>query len=60
MLYRVIDSIEHFYGHLDIACTGKMGLCSIEHKEDVEQRKEEILAFVEKYKKIHILEGISI
>ena len=42
---RVISSIEHFYGHLEIECCGKLGLCSVEYKEAVEQRKEEIFAF---------------
>ena len=42
---RIIWSIEHFYGHLEIECSGHMGLCSIEHKEDVEARKDEIIEF---------------
>lgn len=44
---RLIDSIEHFYGHLEIECCGKLGLCSIEHKEDVQQREKEIIHFCE-------------
>ena len=42
---RIIGSIEHFYGHLEIACSGHLGLCSVEYKEAVEDRKDEIIAF---------------
>ena len=42
---RIIESIEHFYGHLEIACCGSLGLCSVEYKEAVAQRKAEILEF---------------
>lgn len=42
---RIIESIEHFYGHLEIACCGSMGLCSIEYKGAVEARKAEIIQF---------------
>lgn len=42
---RIIGSIEHFYGHLEIECCGGLGLCSVEYKEDVEPRKDEILEF---------------
>lgn len=42
---RIIESIEHFYGHLEIACCGSLGLCSIEYKEAVEKRKNEIIEF---------------
>lgn len=42
---RIIESIEHFYGHLEIVPYGNLGLCSIEHKEAVENRKNEIEAF---------------
>ncbi len=44
---KIIESIEHFYGHLEIECCGKIGLCSIEYKEAVEPKKTEILAFCE-------------
>ena len=40
---RIIGSIEHFYGHLEIECAGHLGLTSVEYKEDVEPRKNEIL-----------------
>lgn len=39
---RIISSIEHFYGHLEIESGGKLGLCGIEYKEDVESVKTEI------------------
>ena len=42
---RIIQSIEHFYGHLHIECVGHLGLTSIEFKESVEQRKQEIIEF---------------
>ena len=42
---RIIESIEHFYGHLEIECRGNLGLCSIEYKEALEPRKSEITEF---------------
>lgn len=45
---RIIESIEHFYGHLEIECCEVLGLCSIEYKEDVEKRKSEIIEFCSK------------
>lgn len=45
---RIIESIEHFYGHLEIVPSGSLGLCSIEYKEALEDRKEEIKAFCSK------------
>ncbi|MBQ8523311.1 MAG: flavodoxin family protein [Clostridia bacterium] len=45
---RIIESIEHFYGHMEIVRCGSLGLCSIEYKESVEARKAEIIAFCEK------------
>ena len=44
---KIIGSIEHFYGHLEIECCGGIGLCSVEYKEDVKRKKDEILAFCE-------------
>lgn len=35
---RVISSIEHFYGHLDIGCMGSLGLCSVENRADALSR----------------------
>ena len=45
---RIIGSIEHFYGHLEIECCGSLGLCSIEYKEAVAPRINEIISFCEK------------
>lgn len=45
---RIIESIEHFYGHLEITPSGSLGLCSIENKENVIDKKEEIEAFCRK------------
>ena len=42
---RIIESIEHFYGHMDIECCGSLGLCCIEYRRDVEPRQQEILDF---------------
>lgn len=42
---RIIESIEHFYGHLEIVPSGHLGLCSVEHKENVADRKGEIEEF---------------
>ena len=42
---RIIGSIEHFYGHMEIECCGSLGLCSVEYKEAVEPRKGEIVEF---------------
>lgn len=45
---RIISSIEHFYGHLEIERVGHLGLTSIEYKEDVEPRRQEIIDFCSK------------
>ena len=42
---RIMQSITHFYGHLEIKSCGSLGLCSVENKEDAVTRKEEIMAF---------------
>lgn len=42
---RLIFSIEHFYGHLEIECCGHLGLVSIENKEDLAGREGELLTF---------------
>ncbi len=34
---RMIQSIEHFYGHLHIESSGHLGLTSIEYEESVER-----------------------
>ena len=45
---RIIGTIEHFYGHLEIECCGSLGLCSVEYKEAVEPRRAEIIEFCKK------------
>ena len=45
---RIISSIEHFYGHLEIECCDRLGLCSVEYRKDVEGRKDEIETFCDK------------
>lgn len=42
---RIIQSLEHFYGHLEIAPAGRLGLCSVENKGDVLPRTQEIIDF---------------
>ena len=44
---RIIGTIKHFYGHLEIECSGGLGLTSVEYKEDVEPRKREIISYCE-------------
>lgn len=45
---KIIRSIEHFYGHLEIQSSGSIGLCSVQYKEDVANRINEIRNFCEK------------
>lgn len=42
---RIIGSIEHFYGHLEIIASGHLGFCSVAQKEDVTKHMEQIQAF---------------
>ena len=42
---RIIGSIEHFYGHLEIACCGSLGLTGVEFREAAAARADEIAAF---------------
>lgn len=42
---RIIGTIEHFYGHLEVDCCDGLGLTLIEYREDVETRKQEIIDF---------------
>ena len=44
---RILDTLEHFYGHLDIACRGRLGLCGVERREDVAGKINEIRQFCE-------------
>lgn len=45
---RIIESIEHFYGHLEIEAMDSLGLCLVECKDDVEGRRSEIEQFCNK------------
>lgn len=45
---RVIESIEHFYGHMEIECCDRLGLCSVENKEALKQSKNQIIEFCNK------------
>lgn len=42
---RLIGSIGHFYGHLDVEFCGGLGLCSVERREDAVGRADEIAEF---------------
>ncbi len=42
---RIIQSIMHFYGHLEIECCGSIGLCSVEYRSDVAQHLQELTGF---------------
>ena len=42
---RIIDTIAHFFGHLNIPCCGSLGLCGVEYREAVAGRRQEILDF---------------
>lgn len=45
---RIMDTIEHFYGHLEIESCGRLGLCKVEAKKDVALRSGEISAFCQR------------
>ena len=42
---RIISSIEHFYGHLEIDCCGSIGFCSIESNNDVSKIRSDLEKF---------------
>ena len=42
---RILGTIRHFFGHMEIETCATLGLCSVEYKEDVASRKEEIVSF---------------
>lgn len=42
---HIVGSIEHFYGHLEIACSGSLGLTGVEFREAVAARESEIVEF---------------
>lgn len=45
---RIIKTIEHFMGHLDISFKGGLGLCYVECRDDVLSKIPEIKAFCER------------
>ena len=47
---KLIGSIEHFYGHLEISSSGHIGFTSVEYKEAVEPHRSEIEAFCSEIK----------
>ena len=47
---RIAETIEHFYGHLEIECRGRLGLCGVERHGDVDGRLDEIKAFCDEIK----------
>jgi hypothetical protein len=44
---RIISSIEHFHGHIGIESIAKIGFTSIEYKEDLDNKLNEINSFCE-------------
>lgn len=47
---RIIGTITHFYGHLEIESCGSLGLCSVENRNDAAARKAEIISFCDSIK----------
>ena len=45
---RIIASIEHFYGHLEIECAGHIGFTGIEYRENVDTCRKDIIEFCER------------
>jgi len=44
---RILGTIRHFYGHLEIEYRAGLALTGVEHRKDVEGRTAEILSFCE-------------
>lgn len=42
---HIVESINHFYGHLEIEKTANIFFCGIENKCDIEKHKQEIINF---------------
>ena len=42
---QILRTVSHFYGHMEIAFCGGLGLCAVECKAQVEPRRAEIEAF---------------
>ena len=45
---RLIYTIEHFYGHLEIEAAGRLGFVQVENKADLQKHRGEIAVFCEK------------
>lgn len=45
---RLIGTIEHFYGHMEIPCCGAIGFTSVENTSDVDAHKTELADFCAK------------
>ena len=45
---RIVETLEHFNGHMEIESCGSLCLCAVSCPEEAEQRREEITAFCEK------------
>lgn len=44
---RILRTIEHFYGHLEIECAGRLGLTGVENRADAQARAGEVRALCE-------------
>lgn len=42
---KILDTLEHFYGHLEVPCCGRLGLCAVEYRTDVSAHRDEIVKF---------------
>lgn len=42
---QILRTVSHFYGHMEIAYCGGLGLCAVEYKEQIEPHRAEIEAF---------------
>jgi len=42
---RLLETISHFYGHLDIPCCGTLGLTSVAVRADILPNMQKILDF---------------
>ena len=42
---RLIETIEHFYGHMEIECSGHIGFTGIEYKDNIEPHIKDIKEF---------------
>lgn len=42
---QIVRTVEHFYGHLHISCSGSLGLCSVENRDNAFERRAEVEDF---------------